>query len=280
MWKDTWFMTLDPVDKLLFIYLFSNERADTCGVYEVPFPVLLLETGVDAPRARQGLATLQEAGRVFYDEASGHCFVRNLMRYNGSNLLANAKMRANLRTYRATKGASLRYWDLWCQTYPREAAEVFDALEKEKKEKEEQEENKKAASTPDTPSGVEAAAAAAAAADLPAPPGLEAALHLFQEARQEPANSLDRCRLQEMAASAEAHRLALRPGQPGADRSGAGWVRQAIEDANAARRPGVPLSLKFVEAVLNRWLAEGFRAPWGGHGVAYFEDVEYWPEED
>lgn len=107
---------------------------------------------------------------------------------------------------------------------------------------------------------------------------LETTLHLLEEARGEPSNALDRRRLQEMAASAETHRLSLGQGQPGADRAGIDWVRQAIEDANAARRPGSPLSLKFVESVLNRWLAEGYRAAWGGSEPAVFQDVEYWED--
>jgi hypothetical protein len=81
-----------------------------------------------------------------------------------------------------------------------------------------------------------------------------------------------------MAARAEAHRLALDPGQAGAGRPGIDWVLQAIEDANAARKPGSPLSLKFVESILQRWLAEGFRAPWGGAEAAVFHDVTYWGE--
>ncbi len=34
IWKDAWFCELQPDEKLLFIYLFSNERASVCGMYE------------------------------------------------------------------------------------------------------------------------------------------------------------------------------------------------------------------------------------------------------
>ena len=274
-------MALEPLDKLLFIYLFSNEKAHSSGVYELPFPVLLLETGMEAGRARQGLATFQKAGRVYYDEESGHCFVRNMMRYNGANLLTNRKVRANLRSFRQTEGASIRYWDLWAQAYPQAAEQVFGRPEKEQKEKEEQEEKKQDASAAGRVSttGDAAAAAAAATAGNSQAPGLEGALRLLEEARGEASNALDRRRLVEMAARAEAQRLTLGRGAPGADLTGMAWVRQAIEDANTARRPGKPLSLKFVEAVLDRWLDEGYRAPWGGRETAVFEDVEYWEED-
>jgi len=283
MWKDTWFMSLEPLDKLLFIYLFSNGQTHTSGVYEIPFPVLLLETGIEESRVRRGLTAFQNAGRVYYDEESGHCFVRNLMRYNGANTRTNRNMRANLRSYRQAGGASIRYWDLWAKTYPREAEAVFGSpqKEKEKKEQAEQEEKKKDAAAAEThPAAAEGASAAAAAAagDLPTP-GLKGALHLLEEARGETSNALDRRRLEEMAARAEAHRLTLGRGVPGADVSGVGWVGQAIEDANAARRPSSPLSLTFVESVLNRWVDEGYRAPWGGRKTAVFEDVEYWEED-
>lgn len=288
MWDDTWFLSLEPLDKLLFIYLFSNTRAHTCGVYELAFPLLLLQTGIEAERARRGLATFEEAGRVYYDEGSGHCFVRNLMRYNGANTLTNRNMRANLRSYRQTEGASIRYWDLWAETYAREAEAVFGSPQKEKEQKEEaeQEEKKRDVAAANAPSvgakGVfttSAAASSSAAAGEPTPPAVEEALRLLEEARGEACNTLDRRRLLEMAGRAEAHRLTLGRGVPGADLGGMGWVGQAIEDANAARRPGNPLSLKFVGAVLDRWLAEGYRAPWGGRETPVFEEMEYWEED-
>ena len=32
IWSDNWFAELEPDLKLLFIYLFSNERASICGL--------------------------------------------------------------------------------------------------------------------------------------------------------------------------------------------------------------------------------------------------------
>jgi hypothetical protein len=285
IWKDSWFRQLRTDHRLLFIYLFSNDRAHTSGVYEIPFDVLLFESGLEEEEARQALAYFEESGRAYYDEASGHLFVRNLMRYNGANVLTNSKVRANLRAYRQAEGASLRYWDLWQDAYPRVAEEVFGSSQKEKKE--EQEQKNKQAPPDGAASGASAASSAgdsrpeAPGSERPSPAsltgtGVDGALRLLEQARGEPPNSLDRRRLEEMVATAEAHRLSLRPGQSGAARSGLDWVLQAIEEANASRKPGTALSLKFVDSILQRWLAEGFQAPWGGTQEAVFYDIEYW----
>jgi len=40
IWKDSWFIELEPCDKLLFIYLFSNERASVSGIYDISIKVM------------------------------------------------------------------------------------------------------------------------------------------------------------------------------------------------------------------------------------------------
>ena len=55
IWKDSWFLALNPDQKLLFIYLFSNERASVAGVYELPLQVICFETGLDSSVVDAGL---------------------------------------------------------------------------------------------------------------------------------------------------------------------------------------------------------------------------------
>ena len=35
-WNDTYVSSLDPIEKLLFIYLLTNEHTNISGVYEPP----------------------------------------------------------------------------------------------------------------------------------------------------------------------------------------------------------------------------------------------------
>ena len=46
-WSDDWISRLDPVEKLLFIYLLTNERTNICGVYELPLKFMAVETGIE-----------------------------------------------------------------------------------------------------------------------------------------------------------------------------------------------------------------------------------------
>lgn len=82
IWKDSWFLGLAPVEKLLFIYLFSNERASVAGIYELPLPVIGFETGLDEIVVKAGLQTFATAGKVFYED--GVVWVVNLRKYNDS----------------------------------------------------------------------------------------------------------------------------------------------------------------------------------------------------
>jgi hypothetical protein len=257
IWKDSWFFELSVPRKLLFIYLFSNDRAHTSGVYEIPLQVLLFESGLEPEEAREALAYFQESGRVYFDQDTGHLFVRNMMRYNGSNVLTNQKVRTNLYNYRQAEGASLAYWDLWQDAYPQVADKLFATSQKEQKEEQRQKE--------------QAASLAGGASSV----GVQEAASLLELARQEPANDLDRQRLEALALSAETHRLSLPKGQPGAELAGTDWLREAIEVANAARKPRVPLTLAFIESILKRWMADGFRAGWG-HQDLEFEEAKTW----
>lgn len=82
IWKDSWFLSLEPAHKLLFIYLFGNERASVAGIYELPLPVICFETGLDESVVQAGLAVFIEAGKVLYE--NDVVWVVNLRKYNDS----------------------------------------------------------------------------------------------------------------------------------------------------------------------------------------------------
>ncbi len=85
MWSsDQWFADLPPEHKLLFIYLFSNERASVIGLYELPIRVMAFETGLDRDCIEKALVEFGKAGKVHYDEQTGVVWVRNMFKYQGS----------------------------------------------------------------------------------------------------------------------------------------------------------------------------------------------------
>jgi len=85
MWSsDQWFADLKPELKLLFIYLFSNDRASVCGLYELPLRVMAFETRLDEAVIREGLEMFGQKGKAYYDMVSGVVWVRNMFKYQGS----------------------------------------------------------------------------------------------------------------------------------------------------------------------------------------------------
>ena len=85
IWMDAWFIKLPPEQKLLFIYLFSNQRASVCGLYELPLQVMTFETGLDIATVRKGLAVFEKAGKAFYDHTASVMWVVNMPKYQGSS---------------------------------------------------------------------------------------------------------------------------------------------------------------------------------------------------
>ena len=84
MWSDTWFSGQGTELKILFIYLFSNERASVCGLYELPIRTISFETGLDREVIKKGLEVFTNADKVRYDFDTGVVWVRNMLKYQGS----------------------------------------------------------------------------------------------------------------------------------------------------------------------------------------------------
>jgi len=84
IWKDAWFLDLEAQDKLLFIYLFSNERSNLSGLYDISLKVIAFETDIPVEEVRAGLARFERAGKAFYQD--GWLWIPKLLRYNAQNI--------------------------------------------------------------------------------------------------------------------------------------------------------------------------------------------------
>ena len=156
IWKDGWFLGLAPAEKLLFIYLFGNERASVAGIYELPLPVICFETGLDEPVIKAGLETFSAAGKVFYE--NDIVWVVNLRKYNDSG---SSKVKVKIdKDFAAVPDGTVK--TLYAQHYqlgypiqqkqktqiPYPATESEQEQEQEKEQEQEQEPN-----TPQPPEG-------------------------------------------------------------------------------------------------------------------------------
>lgn len=82
-WIDNYISNLDPSEKLLFLYLLTNEHIDLSGIYEIPLKVAALQTGLDKEMVLKILERFTADGKIFY--VDGWVFVRNFQKHQVKN---------------------------------------------------------------------------------------------------------------------------------------------------------------------------------------------------
>ena len=82
IWKDGWFLDLDPREKLLFIYLFSNANTNLAGIYKISLRVVAFETCLGMAYVLEAMEKFRKAGKVYYED--GIVWVTNMRRYHES----------------------------------------------------------------------------------------------------------------------------------------------------------------------------------------------------
>ena len=91
IWRDNWFLDLEPDEKLLFIYLFSNDSTNLAGIYEIHQRVIELETGLDKKRIEEILNRFEREGKVHYQD--GIVWMVNMKKYHSN---AGEKVRRSI----------------------------------------------------------------------------------------------------------------------------------------------------------------------------------------
>lgn len=80
IWKDEWFLDLEPDEKLLFVYLFSNESTSLSGIYKIALRVICFETGLSAEEVTATLDKFTQADKVHYED--GIVWITNMRKYH------------------------------------------------------------------------------------------------------------------------------------------------------------------------------------------------------
>lgn len=65
-WSDTWIESLNTEEKLLFIYLFSNERVDLCWTYEITMKKISFESWIEIKKTEKYIEWFSKKWKVFY----------------------------------------------------------------------------------------------------------------------------------------------------------------------------------------------------------------------
>lgn len=91
IWRDNWFLDLEADEKLLFIYLFSNNNSNLAGLYELHEKIIALETGLPKTRIDEIIAKFEADRKVLYKD--GIVWIVNMQRYHSN---AGEKVRRNI----------------------------------------------------------------------------------------------------------------------------------------------------------------------------------------
>ena len=116
-WSDPFVEELTPSEKLLYIYLFSNEHVSNIGVTEASIRKVAFETGVDTASVSAFIGQMSSLGKVVHDggQILAVNFIRNQTKFGKDKI--SEKLAANLqRLFDELESPSIRY-TLW-KRYP------------------------------------------------------------------------------------------------------------------------------------------------------------------
>lgn len=76
-WNDSYISELDPIEKLLFIYLLTNGHTNISGIYEIPLKIMAIETGIDESMFKKIFPRLKD--KIRYIE--GIVVIKNFIKH-------------------------------------------------------------------------------------------------------------------------------------------------------------------------------------------------------
>lgn len=94
-WDDTYIITLDPIEKLLFIYFLTNPLTNICGGYEMNLRRASLDTGIDEQVIKTIIGRFSAEGKIFFID--GWVIIRNFIKHqsDGMKIMAGIRLAIN-----------------------------------------------------------------------------------------------------------------------------------------------------------------------------------------
>lgn len=112
-WTDPKVRALSVEEKFLFLYFITNPQASFSGVYYLPFPTVLFETGMAEIPIREGINTLSVGYMVLHDEANSMFWVVNMAKFQATSKPQQEGVRKHFKTLQ--KSPLLR---MFAEKYP------------------------------------------------------------------------------------------------------------------------------------------------------------------
>lgn len=82
-WDDSYIVNLDPIEKLLYLYLLTNPLTEISGAYEIPLRRIAFDTGIDKDMVIKILDRFKAAGKVDYRD--GWILITNFIKHQSES---------------------------------------------------------------------------------------------------------------------------------------------------------------------------------------------------
>jgi hypothetical protein len=81
-WQDDFVLNLTPEEKYFYLYLLTNSKTKQCGIYQLPMPIIIIETGYNQETVEKLLHRFIEYGKILYNARTHEIGIINWCKYN------------------------------------------------------------------------------------------------------------------------------------------------------------------------------------------------------
>lgn len=82
-WSDPFIEELTPEEKLLYLYLITNEKTNMLGIYEVSYRKISFETGISIENLKKAFERFETLNKIKYQH--NHVFLLNFLKHQNFN---------------------------------------------------------------------------------------------------------------------------------------------------------------------------------------------------
>lgn len=127
LWTSQKFNLLDANEKLIFLYLLTNEKVKQTGIYNIMVKHIACECGLMLPETQKAVNKMQEIGLIHYWDDENLIYIRNFFRFS-KGMIRNPKILAETINRQKELLANHSVWDLFDRDYAQEIQSINKAL--------------------------------------------------------------------------------------------------------------------------------------------------------
>ncbi len=81
-WQDDFVLNLTPEEKYFYLYLLTNSKTKQCGIYQLPMPIIIVETGYNQETVEKLMRRFIDYGKIIYSPKTREIGILNWPKYN------------------------------------------------------------------------------------------------------------------------------------------------------------------------------------------------------